>query len=232
MDKKIIIIQKWIRGYLCRLHQLPLILHKIQKFIQLQTFQFSNKNEDGRINSCFDEDNICKLLLEKFNNKIKKPKIRMWYDILAFDNMYGWLPINIKTTTTKTNDNTGNLAMCVYAYTDTILDFENNYNNGVMSSILYEKLKNKQYNKQNKKDYYFIVFNKNDATDIIINSIKGLCCLTPNINNLPFQIKWDKNRLFTYQNITKKIVMFIECLQKPQFSWKERFITNIRILQI
>lgn len=32
--------------------------------------------------------------------------------------MYGWIPVNIKTTTTLTNDNTGNLAMCVYAYTD------------------------------------------------------------------------------------------------------------------
>ena len=37
----------------------------------------------------------------------------MWYDILVFDYMYGWLPINIKITTMKTNDNTGNLAMCV-----------------------------------------------------------------------------------------------------------------------
>ena len=39
----------------------------------------------------------------------------MWYDILAFDNMYNWIPINIKTTTTTTSDNTGNLAICVYA---------------------------------------------------------------------------------------------------------------------
>ena len=37
----------------------------------------------------------------------------MWYDILAYDYMYKWIPINIKTTTTKTSDNTGNLTMCV-----------------------------------------------------------------------------------------------------------------------
>ena len=112
----IIKIQKWFRGCILRLKQLPLIMYKLQKYLKLQAFQFSKQNEDGRVNSCIDGDEITKLLINKFGNKIKKPKIRMWYDILAFDYMYGWLPINIKTTTTITSDNTGNLAMCVYAY--------------------------------------------------------------------------------------------------------------------
>ena len=34
--------------------------------------------------------------MEKFGNKIKKPKIRMWYDILAFDYIYGWIPVKNK----------------------------------------------------------------------------------------------------------------------------------------
>ena len=46
----------------------------------------------------------------------------MWYDILAFDFLVGWIPINIKSTTTLTSDNTGNFAMCVYSYTDENLD--------------------------------------------------------------------------------------------------------------
>ena len=54
-----------------------------------------------------------------------------------------------------------------------------------MSIILFDKLKNKNYNKINKKDYYFIVLNKTDSNDIIVNSVKGLKILTPNINNLP-----------------------------------------------
>ncbi len=61
-----------------------------------------------------------------------------------------------------------------------------------MSNILYNKLKNKEYNKNNKKDYYFIILNKTNTDDIIINSIKGLTILTPNINNLPFQVCWNK----------------------------------------
>jgi hypothetical protein len=154
----------------------------------------------------------------------------MWYDLLAFDYMYGWIPINIKTSTTSTSDNTGNLAMCVYAYTDEVLDIHRSYENGKMSEILFTKLKNKEYNTINKKDYYFIVLNKTDTKDIIVNSVKGLSILTPNSNNLPFQVCWDKNRTFKYEKINKKITQFIDCLQKPRPSWKETFMTNIRTL--
>ena len=87
-ETKIIKIQKWFRGCILRLKHLPLIMYKIKKYLKLQSFQFSTQNEDGRINSCFDEDGVIKLIIEKFGEKIKKPKIRMWYDILAFDYMY------------------------------------------------------------------------------------------------------------------------------------------------
>jgi hypothetical protein len=231
---KIIKIQKWFRGCNTRLKQLPLIMYKIQKYLKLQSFQFSTQNDDGRINSCIDEDKVIKILVEKFGEKIKKPKIRMWYDILAFDYMYGWIPINIKTTTTLTSDNTGNLAMCVYAYTNEMLDIHNNatYENGKMSDVLFKNLKNKNYNTNNKKDYYFVVLNKANASDIIVNSVKGLKILTPNINNLPFQVCWDKNRIFKYENINKKIKLFINCLQKPKPSWKETFMTNMRTINL
>jgi hypothetical protein len=154
----------------------------------------------------------------------------MWYDITVFDVISGWLPVNIKTTTTLTKDNTGNLAMCVYAYTNEILDLNKSYENGKMSSILINKLKDKEYNCISKKDYYFIVLNKKNSNDIIINSVKGLSLLTPNINNLPFQICWNKNRNFQYENIKIKIKLFIDCLKKPKPSWKELFISNIKLL--
>lgn len=231
-ETKIIKIQKWYRGCIFRLKHLPLIMYKIQKYLKICSFNFSNNSDDGRINSCLDEKNIIELLIKKFGKKIKKPKIRMWYDILAFDYLYGWIPINIKTTTTKTNDNTGNFTMCVYSYTDELLDLHKNksYNNGEMSILLFNKLKNKKYNTINKKDYYFIVLNKTKINDVIVNSVKGLTFLTPNINNLPFQICWNKNRTFFYENIHKKIKLFIKCLQKPKPCWKETFMSKIRTL--
>lgn len=231
-ENNIIKIQKWFRGCILRLKRLPLIMYKFQNYLKSLSFECSTQNKDGRLNSSIDEDKIIQLLNQKFENKIKIAKIRMWYDILAFDYIYGWIPINIKITNTLTSDNTGNLAMCVYSYTDEILDLHisKTFENGKMSNILFNKLKNKQYNLNNKKDYYFLVINKFNTKDIIINSVKGLHILTPNINNLPYQICWNKNRIFEYQNINKKIKQFINCLQISKPSWKETFLENIRTL--
>lgn len=228
----IIKIQKWFRGCILRIKQLPLIMYKIQKYLKTKScLTFTNQSLDGRINSCLDEEKVIKLLVEKFNIRIKQPQKRMWYDLLAFDYTYGWIPINIKITTTMTSDNIGNLAICVYAYTDENLNLHNNksYTNGEMSIILHNKLKNKEFNKNNKKDYYFIVLNKSN-NDVIVNSVKGLEYLTPNINNLPFQVLWNKNKIFQYKNIKQRIQLFINCIQKPTISWSETFLTNIRKL--
>lgn len=162
--------------------------------------------------------------------KIRIPTKRNWYDILIKDYIKGWIPCNIKSTTTKSSDNTGNLAMCVYSYTNYDMDVLKQYNNGKMSIILYNKIKNKQYNYSN-RDYYFIVINKT-STDIIINSCKGLKKLTPNINNLPFQINWTKNKIYTYQPIHIVVNEFIKTIQYPSPSWKEVFLSKMRTLNI
>lgn len=233
---KIILMQKIIRGFLFRIKRLPLIMYKVKNYLikNKDDINFSKETNEGRINSSLDEKNIIDILKKKYNDKIIIPKSRMWYDILLFDNKYKWIPINIKTTSMNTSDNTANLAMCVYAYTNEILEIngKKTYENGEMSDILYSKLKNKLYNYNYKKDYYFIVFNKNNSSDIIINSLKGLKILTPNINNLPFQVCWNKNKEFTYDIITNKIELFINCIQKPQLSWREKFINNMRNLKL
>ena len=226
----IVKIQAWWRGCNCRNKRLPNAIYSIQKTLKLANIEITNNNNDGRINSVFDECEITNVLKSVYGKRIFIPKIRAWYDVMIHDYMYGWLPINIKSTKTTTSDNTGNLAMCVYAYTNNYLPKKEQQNNGKMCQILCTKLKSKKYNKKRKKDYYFVVLNKNDTTDIIVNSLKGLSVLTPNINNLPFQIRWDRNREFEYKLIDQVIEQFIECVQRPAPSWKEKFITTIRSL--
>lgn len=228
----IIKIQKCFRGYIVRLHKLPMIMYYIRHYLQKTDLKIlSDPNKDGRINSSINEIHVINILVEKFKNRIKIPKRpRMWYDILAYDYLYGWIPINIKITTTCTHDNSGNLTICVYSYTDYDLDMNKLYKNGEMNKILFQKLNNKEYNRINKKDYYFLVLNKTDIHDVIINSIKGLKILTPNINNPPFQICWKKNNIFCYERIDKKIQLFIDCLKKTKNHWQHEFIMNIRTL--
>lgn len=217
-------IQKWFRGCMFRKKRLPLVLYQVQDFLIKSNVNISKENNDGRINSCIDEETIINLLSGKF--QIKRPKIRMWYDILIFDKLLKWIPVNIKTTTMNTSDNTGNLAMCVYSYTNEIMDLDKSYENGKMSTVLVNKLKDKKYNYT--RDYYFIVLNKTDTKDVIINSLRGLSVLTPNINNLPFQVCWNKNREFKYSPVDIKIKLFLDTLKKSKPSWKEIFISNIR----
>lgn len=225
---KIITCQSIIRGRFYRKNKLPNSLLTIQKILQKQTIKLCKTSDDGRVNSCMDENEIVNILLQEMNNRIFKPNARMWFDILVFDYYYGLLPVNIKTTTTLTSDNTGNFAMCVYAYTDELLNLKNTYNNGEMSKILIDKLNTQQYNLIDKKDYYFVVVNKHNVKDIIVNSVKGLTNITPNINNLPFQVCWNKNRYFKYKKIDENIILFIKALQKPNPSWRENFLNKIR----
>lgn len=75
-----------------------------------------------------------------------------------------------------------------------------------------------------------IVINKTNPKDIIINSVKGLEILTPNANNLPFQVCWSKNKKFIYRRISEKIHLFLECLRKCKSSWKENFMLHMKDL--
>lgn len=221
------------KGKITREKRLPIILLVVKIILEQYNIKPSEENEDGRINSCTDEEMIKKIIQEKIgSDRVYVPAARMWYDILLLDFRYGWLPVNIKTTTTLTSDNTGNLAMCVYAYTDQQLDLKKQYQNGKMSKILIEKLQKKQYNLNDKKDYYFIVVNKTNSNEVIINSIKGLSELTPNINNLPFQVCWAKNKTFRYKNITENVKLLIDALQNPKPSWKEKFMSDARMLAL
>jgi hypothetical protein len=222
-------IQKLFRGFLSRKNFLPLIFYMIKRYLISCSIEFSKQNEDGRINSSLDENTIIKLLDKKY--RIFIPKIRMWYDILVFYKN-NWFPVNIKTTTMKTSDNTGNIAMCVYSYTNYKMDLYKSYKNGHMSKILLDCLRNNLINYKLNKDYHFIVLDKNDNKNIIVNSVKGLSSLTSNNNNLPFQVQWNKNKKYFYKTIKENIKLFVDTLQKPKKTWNEEFLEEIRKLNL
>ena len=144
--EQIIKCQAIIRTYNMIINRLPNILYNIQQYLINSRIEASRAGADGRLNSCIDEDTIISMLSQQYSERIYIPPIRMWYDILALDYTHGWLPINIKSTTTRTCDNTSNLAMCVWSYTDESLDLYARYQNGPMSEILIRKLKAREYN--------------------------------------------------------------------------------------
>lgn len=220
------------RGIWYRKNNLPNSIRYIQCILRRRTIQLSNQSNDGRVNSCLDENEITKILQQEIPERIYIPKHRKWYDILICDFTYGLLPVNIKTTTTKTSDNIGNLAICMYAYTNEKMSLHKDYQNGDFKNILPDKLATKQYNVADKRDYYFVVINKTYNNDIIVNSLKGLSVLTSNLNNLPFQVCWKKNRDFEYKKIDDVVKKFIIAIQKPKPSWQETFLYKMRSIEL
>lgn len=225
-DEAVIIFQSWTRLHLQTINNLPNTTRRIQQILQKSLIAPSKEFKDGRTCSSKDEDVIINTLSE-MKERLFIPKSRHWFDLAVFDYRHGWLPVNIKSTTTKSADNIGNLSTCVYALNDENLDLKKSYNNGEMATLLINSIQEKKYNTINKKDYYFVVLNKT-TNEIIINSIKGLEIMTPNINNLPFQINWKKNSKFKYQNTEESMKKFINCFPCKKTSWKEEFLLNMR----
>jgi hypothetical protein len=151
----------------------------IKNYLQDKNFVLSKNQNDGRINSILNEDEVLKLIEQKFNINI--PNARDWADFYI-----DRIPVNIKITTTKTADNASSKKGLYYALTGEIYSGGNSWDNYLKN--LKENIKNSN------KDYYFLVINKDNTNDIFINSLKQISKLQANGNNLPFQIKWSDNK--------------------------------------
>ena len=175
---------------------LPQILIDVKKHLSTRNIILNNDNCDGRTNSCQDEEIIINLIKKHLDaSKYWIPQARHWFDIALKDTKYGWIPINIKSTTFDSSaDNAGNLSLCVQAYTNYDIDLKKSYKSGYLVEKLVDKIKNNGFNKSNSKDYFFLVINKQDTSEIVINSVLGLKTLTPNLSNQPFQIVWRNNK--------------------------------------
>jgi hypothetical protein len=223
-------IQSWWRGTYFRYKRMPLIFYIIQKYLQDYNIQLSNNNNDGRVNSSNDEILIQDILQTKFNNYkdiIIKAKERFWYDIKVYDFVNKkYYVCNIKVTTTKTADNCCNLSGCLLSYTNEMLDYDKKYDNGYCAKNVIEKIKDNEFNKNKNKDYYFLVINKENTNEIIINSLLGLNKLTNNTNNLPFQIKWKNNKVYNFISIKYSINLYINCTKKNTINWKTKYLSD------
>ena len=169
-----------------RLSVLPSKLIEMVEFLKFSNLQLSQKSRDGRINSAFNEDEIFDLLEKNFDTI--RPKARDWVDFSFVDNEI-FYPVNIKVSTTKTADNLNCKLGIYYALTGKIPPFGNGVSWENYFKLLSENIKS------NDRDYYFLIINKENYQDIFVTSLKGLQVIVANGNNLPFQAKWDDNRI-------------------------------------
>jgi hypothetical protein len=174
-------------------------LEEIANYLKELNITLSSEQNDGRLNSAINENEIINLIERQYN--IDVPTARNWADFYIND-----IPVNIKITTTKTADNASSKEGLYYALTGEIYHGSNQWK---------AYLKQLKANiKDTNKDYYFLVVNKTNTQDIFINSLKQISKLQPNGNNLPFQIKWCDNKIMQPKTFEEAKELLLSTLGK------------------
>ncbi|MCL1825603.1 MAG: hypothetical protein FWG26_06610 [Betaproteobacteria bacterium] len=161
--------------------------------------QLSSKYGDGRSNSSEDERRISNALrlfvhanpfFKKCGLTITIAPPRHWYDFLiCTEDESVWLPVNVKVTAMRGQDNISSKEGLFYAVTgvrpeNARLHTWEHYCEAVAEHLDPETL----------ADYYFLVVSKNDVGDVFWTSLKKLNRVVPNGNNPPFQCAWRDNQ--------------------------------------
>lgn len=171
---------------------IPKKLTDIVKYLSKQNIVFSSNDEDGRVNSLINEHEVLRIIRQKFD--VSLPRSRNWFDFILEENGKSF-PVNIKITKTESADNLNCKLGIYYALTGLLPDFSNSIGYGKY----FENLKN-NIGTNKDRDYFFLVINKKASSDVFVNSLRGLQTIQPNGNNLPFQCKWEDNRIFQNRN--------------------------------
>ena len=105
-----------------------------------------------------------------------------WYDIMIED-----CYVDIKISECNSSDNT-NAKQAVYWFiTGEIKSFCS------QRRYLFSRMRANE-NPNESRDFYYLIVNKNNTSDVFIVSLKGISTLVPNGNNRPFQAQWHKCR--------------------------------------
>ena len=165
---------------------IPEVVTELKEYIAEKAPALSSRFEDGRINAAINEKEIIDLLENDF--AINKPRSREWWDITCEDDQRTY-PINIKISNLRGNDNVQCKLGIYYALTGIWPTFQNE----ISWENFFRKL-SEDIDTATDKDYYFLIVNKEDSSDVIATSLKSISSLVPNGNNLPFQCNWGLNR--------------------------------------
>ena len=145
------------------------------------------RTDNARLDSAVNEKTVLDKLSERFAIE-QQPQARHWWDFSIRDDGV-LLPVNLKLTELgSANDNMNCKLGIYYALTGREPDFANE----TPWHDFFKRLAGDM--RENSRDYYFLVVNKNDSADVFAQGLRTLGTLTPNGNNLPFQCCWRDNR--------------------------------------
>ena len=178
----------------------------LESFIHDTNIEACTDHEDMRIGSLMDEGNIIKAMIVKFGEEnIKVPRTRHWYDVLFFG-----IPLAIKSSDfkKKASDNWSSKTAILWAFSNMSLEeFENspqsrNLRHQDFQNYLRALRPKPSLDPVHANDIWILILDKGTG-QLHLNSLMGLSKLTPNGNNLPFQICWAKNTVPVGRSISE-----------------------------
>lgn len=182
----------------------PPVLLEVLTYLNSISISVNEDHEDGRVNSIGDEKTIIDLLVKKYGDNIKIPKARDWWDVKVFG-----YPLNIKSSKYgSAADNFSSKAAVLYALTDLPEDKVK-----VASWQSFQQALKNNSDIDNNRDYYIFTLNK-VTNEVHLASLKTLAKITPNGNNLPFQIKWRENTQPVYRTHRQAYEFLVECYKQ------------------
>jgi len=164
---------------------IPKILEDVGIFLNEVDIPVCTRDSDGRLNSAEDETTIIRILQDEYDEEnIIEGVVRHWWDVKIFG-----YPVNIKSSAFKTADNFSAKGAVLYSVTNITEEEITKIN----SFPDFEGELRKSKGEDNNRDYYCLVLNKT-TNEVLMQGLKTLTKLTPNGNNLLFQINWSKNK--------------------------------------
>ena len=160
----------------------------------------TNGNRDGRIDSIADED----IFIEAIHNILPPEE---YEDVVArfmCDQKILGYPVNIKVTTGKSADNVSSNAGVYYFLTGETTNrvaWDEKTVNRILSID--------DENVGDDCDYYFLIVNKNDPTDVFWTSLRYIKKGRANGHNTPFQCNWLKENRERVERTPKEARQYV-----------------------
>ena len=167
---------------------IPPVLQDVVEYLISQNIVLPTGGGDGRTDSSIAEDMIVELLRQSGRWRIYSPKQeighnRAWYDVSIND-----LFCDIKISKCTANDNAQAKKAIYYLLTG---DRETERVPEQHSDFFRTMRENEDPDED--RDYYYLVINKTDTSDIFIVNLKGIAVCNSAPNNMPFQVNWGQN---------------------------------------
>ncbi len=163
-------------------------LSKIVKYLRSNKIELALGHENARIDAAKSQTAVVKKLVGKFGSDIITDSDHRWYNFAIRDG-FDRIPVKIKISRFKGADNLSCKLGIYYALTGKWPVF-----NDEISWADFFKLLGENLDPGTAKDFYFLVINRNNPSDVFYIGLKQLPEIMESGNNPPFQCSWSKNR--------------------------------------